>query len=120
MTEVRSFIGLASYYRRFVKDFSKIAAPLNALTRKDKKFEWDDEAQESFERLKRALTSPPVLAMPQDEGLFTLDTDASGELIGAVLSQEQHGTERVIAYASKSLDKRERNYCVTRLSLIHI
>jgi len=116
VTEVRSFIGLASYYRRFVKDFSKIAAPLNALTRK----EWDDEAQESFERLKRALTSPPVLAMPQDYGLFTLDTDASGESIGAVLSQEQNGTERVIAYVSKSLDKRERNYCVTRKELLAV
>ena len=58
--------------------------------------------------------------MPQDEGLFTLDTDASGESIGAVLSQEQNGTERVIAYASKSLDKRERNYCVTRKELLAV
>ena len=120
VTEVRSFVGLTSYYRRFVRDFSKIAAPLNALTRKDKKFEWDDEAQESFEKLKGALTSPPVLAMPLDDGLFTLDTDASGESIGAVLSQEQNGTERVIAYASKSLDRRERNYCVTRKELLAV
>jgi len=120
VTEVRSFIGLVSYYCRFLKDFSKIAAPLNALMRKDKKFEWDDEAQESFESLKRALTSPPVLAMPQDDGLFTLDTDASEESIGAILSQEQNGTERVIAYASKSLDKCERNYCVTRKGLLAV
>ena len=106
VTEVRSFIGLASYYRRFVNDFSRIAAPLNALMQKDRRFEWSQEAQDSFEELKAALTSPPILAMPQDEGVFILDTDASADAIGAVLSQEQNGVERVIAYASRALDKR--------------
>ena len=130
VTEVRAFLGLASYYRRFVRDFSKLAGPLNALLQKNRRFEWTEEAQQSFEALKSALTSPPVLAMPSDEGDFTLDTDASNESIGAVLSLCQEGVERVIAFGSRSLDKRERNYCVTRkellavvhflLSLIHI
>ena len=70
--------------------------------------------------LKSALTSPPVLAMPRDEGDFTLDTDASNDSIGAVLSQSQDGTERVIAFGSRSLDKRERNYCVTRKELLAV
>ena len=120
VSEVRSFLGLASYYRRFVKDFSKLAAPLNALTQKNRKFEWTEETQKSFEALKAALTSPPILAMPRDEGLFTLDTDASYGQIGAVLSQQQDGVERVIAFGSRSLDKREMNYCVSRKELLAI
>lgn len=102
-TQVRSFVGLASYYRKFVKDFAKKAAPLNRLTQKDHKFEWNDETQKSFEELKQALTEPPILAMPTDDDLFILDTDASNESIGAVLSQRQSGEERVIAYASRTL-----------------
>jgi len=99
VTDVRSFLVLASYYRRFVLDFSKLAKPLNALTQKNRKFEWTDEAQRSFEALKAALTSPPILAMPSDEGQFTLDTDASNDSIGAVRSKRQNGEERVIARA---------------------
>ena len=118
--EVRTFVGLASYYRRFVKNFANIAAPLHALMKKDVAFEWTPEAQESFTALKLALTSPPVLAMPNDTGKFTLDTDASEKTIGAVLSQVQDGNERVIAYASRSLDRREQNYCVTRKKLLAI
>ena len=120
MSDVRAFLGLASYYRRFVKDFSKIAAPLNALLQKDRKFSWTDEAQQSFYRLKEELMSPPILAMPDEEGQFTLDTDASYDAIGAVLSLQQKGEERVISYASKSLEKRERNYCVTRKELLAV
>ena len=107
VTEVRSFLGLASYYRRFVRDFSKLAKPMNALTQKNHRFEWTDEAQRSFEALKAALTSPPILAMPNDDGEFTLDTDASNDSIGAVLSQCQNGEERVIAYGSRSLNRRQ-------------
>ena len=120
VTEVRSFLGLASYYRRFVRDFSKLAKPMNALTQKNHRFEWTDEAQHSFEALKAALTSPPILAMPNDDGEFTLDTDASNESIGAVLSQRQNGEERVIAYGSRSLNRREKNYCVTRKELLAV
>jgi len=116
--EVRSFLGLASYYRRF-KDFARVASPLHALT-KNCRFQWSEEAQRSFDEVTIALTTPPILAMPNDEREFTLDTDASDHTIGAVLSQRQQGAECVIAYASRSLDRRERNYCVTRKELFAV
>ena len=118
--EVRSFLGLAGYYRRFVRDYASIAAPLHELTKKDKSFVWTDETQLAFEMLRSALTSPPVLTMPLDIGDFILDTDASDRAIGSVLSQVQDGQERVIAYASRILDKREVNYCITRKELLAI
>jgi transposase InsO family protein len=118
--EVRAFVGLASYYRRFVKGFANIASPLHALMRKNTRFHWSEDAQWSFDRLKSLLTSPPILAMPNDSGEFVLDTDACDNAIGAVLSQRQDGVERVIAYASRSLDRRECNYCVTRKELLAV
>jgi len=118
--QVRSFVGLASYYRKFVQDFAKKAALLNRLTQKNHKFEWNDETQNSFEELKQALTEPPILALPTDDDLFILDTDASNESIGAVLSQRQSGDERVIAYASRILNRNEKNYCVTRKELLAV
>ena len=119
-TDVRSFIGLASYYRRFIRNFTDIARPLLKLTEKKAVFEWNSECYEAFQRLKTALTSAPILAYPQEHGQFILDTDASAFAIGAVLSQEQDGEERVVAYASKSLLKAERNYCVTRRELLAV
>ena len=118
--ELRSFIGLSSYYRRFVKDFANIAAPLHELQKQGRPFRWTSEAQEAFETLKGALASPPILAMPNDTGQFVLDTDASDVAIGAVLSQVQDGVEKVIAFASRSLDRRECNYCVTRRELLAV
>ena len=118
--DVRSFIGMASYYRRFVKDFAKEAAPLNEIARKSQRFHWSIEAQNAFEILKEAMTSAPILGMPTDNDYFTLDTDASNFAIGAVLFQNQNGEERVIAYASRSLDRREQNYCVTRRELLAV
>jgi hypothetical protein len=118
--DVRSFVGMTSYYRRFVKDYAKIASPLNAIARKNICFQWSDEAQNAFDKLKDAMTSAPILAMPTDDDDYTLDTDASDFAIGAVLSQKQNGIERVIAYASRSLDRREQNYCVTRRELLAI
>ena len=118
--EVRSFLGLAGYYRRFVKGYASVAAPLPALTKKDQPFVWTEETQRAFEMLRDALTLPPILAMPNDTGDFVLDTDASDQTIGAVLSQVQDGIERVIAYASRTLDKREVNYCITRKELLAI
>lgn len=120
LTEVRAFTGLASYYRRFIKDFSKIAAPLHAMTKKNVRFSWSPEAQRAFEQLKEALTSPPVLAMPTDNDEFYIDCDAAEKSIGAVLSQKQQGQERVIAYASRSLDARETRYCITRKELLAV
>ena len=118
--EVRAFVGLAGYYRRFVPQFAAIARPLHALVGKGGKFTWSEEAQKSFDQLKSMLTSPPILAMPTDSGEFILDTDAANETIGAVLSQIQDGQERVIAYASRRLDRREMNYCVTRKELLAV
>ena len=95
VTEVRSFLRLASYYRRFVPGFAKVAEPLHQLTGKRVKFEWSNECQLAFEELKHRLVSSPILAMPQDGGDYRLDTDASNDAIGAVLSQVQDGQERV-------------------------
>jgi len=81
------------------------------------KFVWSQEAQAAFDAFKTALTSPPILVMPNDTGEFVIDTDASDKSIGAVLSQSQKGMERVIAYASRFLDAREKNYCVSRREL---
>jgi len=115
--EVRGFIGLCSY-RRFVKDFGKIAAPLNALSEKNRTFSWDKSYQVSFDTLKKCPTSTPLLAMPNDNDMFILDTDASQYAIGAVLSQLQEGVQRPVAYASRKLSK--VNYCVTRKELLAI
>ena len=76
--------------------------------------------KKSFDQLKSALTSPPILAMPMDSGEFILDTDAANETVGALLSQIQEGQERVIAYASRRLDRKEMNYCVTRKELLAV
>ena len=116
LREVRSFVGLCSYNRRFVEGFARIYAPLHDMTKKGRTFCWTPECQEAFERLKSALTSAPALAMPDKESVFVLDTDAAQTSIGAVVSQRQQGVERVVAYASRKLSKCEINYCVTRMS----
>ena len=117
---VRSFLGLASYYRRFIRGFADIAHPLHRLTEKARAFIWSDDCQDTFKTLKRHLQEAPILAYPKSEGQFVLDTDASGVGIGAVLSQVQEGQERVIAYGSRTLNRAERNYCVTRRELLAI
>ena len=93
--EVQQFLGLANYYRRFVKGFSEIASPLSKLTSKQVTFIWGDREQEACNELKKRLCSAPILAFPHDTGDFILDTDASGVGVGAVLSQVQGGEERV-------------------------
>lgn len=122
--ELRTFLGLAGYYRRFVQNYAKIAAPLTKLTGKEP-FRWSTEAQTAFDTLKKHLTEAPILAFPNcrpDAPTFVLDTDASDSAIGGVLSQEIDGVERVIAFASRSLSKPEKHYCTTRrelLALVH-
>jgi len=120
LKEVRGFVGLCSYYRRFVKDFGKIAAPLNALSEKNRTLRWDEDCQQAFDMLKKLLTTAPVLVMPNDTGRFILDCDASYCAIGAVLSQVQEGEEKPVAYASRKLSKAEINYCVTRKELLAV
>ena len=119
--QVKQFVATGSYYRRFVKDFATIARPLIELTKKDAKFLWSDSCQEAFEKLKSVLTGPDIMGYPMnDAGIFYLDTDASGVGIGGVLSQIQSGRERVIAYASRSTNKAERNYCITEQELLAV
>ena len=119
--DVQQFIGLANYYRRFIRNFASIARPLHRLTEKTASFKWTSECQTAFDSLKLKLTSAPVLAHPDGKYPFLLDTDASGSGIGAVLSQTYpDGTEKVIAYASRALTKTERRYCVTRRELLAI
>lgn len=119
---VRSFLGLCTYYRRFVPSFADIARPLHKLTEKGQPFTWTRECDSSFHRLKEALASAPapVLAYPESENPFVLDTDASNVGIGAVLSQVHQWNERAIAYYSQALSKPERNYCTTRRELLAI
>ena len=120
VTEVRSFLGLCSYYRRFVPSFASLADPLHKLTKKGNSFKWTEDCQRSFDSLRRALTSPPILANPDFSKPFILDCDASDQSIGAVLSQKVDGIERVCAYASRTLSKSERKYCVTRKELLAV
>ena len=118
--EVRSFLGLASYYMRFIEAFSTVARPLHRVTEKNREFHWNEECQASFEVLKKRLTEAPILAYPDPDGKFILDTDASATGIGGVLSQIKDGKEHVVAYASKVLKKAEPKYCVTRRELLAV
>ena len=118
--QVRSFLGLSSYYRRFIPAFADIARPLHELTEERSSFVWTKRCQDSFEELKKRLTSAPILALPKHGDDFILDTDASDEGVGAVLSQLIDGQERVVAYYSQALSKPERNYCVTRKELLAV
>ena len=120
LTELRAFVGLASYYRRHVEGFSNIAKPLSDLTRKGRPFIWGPDQQAAFETLKDCLVNYPVLAPPLPEGKYIIDTDASDFAMGAVLQQEQNGIVRVVAYASKTFDQAERQYCTTRKELAAI
>jgi len=120
VTEVRAFVALAGYYRKFMKDFSGVAAPLHELTRKGEPFIWNDRRQRAFEQLKQALVSPPILALPRDEGEWLVDADCSQVASGGVLQQKQDGEWRVIAYSSRLLSKAEQNYCTTRKELLAV
>ena len=118
--ETQQFLGLCNYYRRFIKNFSKIAAPLHKLTHKNSAFVWTQEASNSFETLKKLLCSTPILGYPNPEGQYILDTDASDVGIGGVLSQMQDGQERVLSYASKKLDVHQTRYSTTRKELLAV
>ena len=126
VTQVRSFLGFASYYRRYIKNFSVRAAPLNRLLEAGQAFVWTDDCENAFEDLKSALTGEEVMAFPKDDGIFIVDTDASDLGIGCTLSQVQYcqklnkELERPISFASKSLTKTQRRYCVTRRELLAV
>ena len=101
--EVRSFLGLTSYYRRSVEGFSKIVVPLKELTRKSMRFSWSDKCEASFQELKQRLITAPVLSLPKENGKFVVYYDTSKMGLGCVLMQEG----RVIAYASRQLKEYE-------------
>lgn len=120
LPELRAFLGTVGYYRQYVEGFATKARPLNQLTGKNHKYFWSRECQISFDSLKQSLLEAPILGYP-DPGLeYILDTDASLDGVGAVLSQVQAGHERVISYYSRALSKTERNYCVTRRELLAV
>ncbi|GBL91308.1 Retrovirus-related Pol polyprotein from transposon 297 [Araneus ventricosus] len=118
--DLRSFVGLFTYYRRFVRNFSAIVRPLHKLTEARSNFNWTEECEKSFNSLKQTLITSPVLAYPRTDEEFILFTDASIEGMGTVLSQKIRNEECVIAYISKSLGKPERNHCVTCKELLAI
>ena len=118
--QLKSFLGLASYYRKFVWGFSCLAAPLYQLLQKDSDFGWTEQCQGAFSSLQRALSEAPVVA-PADPSLpFLLDTDVSGVRVGGVLSQVGPEGERVVAYFSRAFNKAERHYCITRRELLAV
>ena len=104
--EIRSFLGLAGYYRRFIEDFSRLAAPMTKLTRKKVKFEWNDSCERAFQELKRRLTSAPILVVPKRGQEYLVYCDASKEGLGCVLIQ----SGRVVAYGSRQLKNHEQIY----------
>ena len=119
-TEVRSFLGLAGYYRRYVKGFAAIATPLHALTRKDALFHWSEDCQAAFDQLKARLTTSPITAFPDFSQAFRLYTDASTAGLGAILAQVREGKEHIICCTSRALNKAEKSYPATKLECLAI
>jgi glutaredoxin-related protein len=111
--EIRSFLGLVGYYRRFIKDFSKIAKPMTRLLEKNKDYDWTKECQASFEELKKRLTLAPVLTLPDITMKFDIYCDASRLGLGCVLMQDG----KVVSYAFRQLRKHEENYPTHDLEL---
>jgi hypothetical protein len=113
LSEIRSFLGLTGYYRRFVPNFSSIAKPLTRLLEKDVLFVWSNDCEVSYQTLKNKLVNAPILALPESGKHFTVYTDASRVGLGCVLMQEG----RVIAYGSRQLRKHDGNYPTHDLEL---
>jgi len=120
LTDVTAFLGLASYYRKFVRSFATIAEPLTALMKKAVRFTWSQEAQQAFDRLKEALMEVTSLSFPVPYLPCILDTDASDVAIGAVLSQKVNDEERPIAFFSQVMNPTQKQYCTTRRELLAV
>ncbi|RVW98145.1 Retrovirus-related Pol polyprotein from transposon opus [Vitis vinifera] len=118
--EVRQFLGHAGFYRRFIKDFSKLARPMCALLAKDAKFKWDQNCQHCFEELKRLLTTAPIVRRPNWDLPFEVMCDASDQAMGAILGQRDEGKPYVIYYASKTLNEAQKNYTTTEKSCLRL
>ena len=117
---IRSVLGHAGFYRRFIKDFSKISKPLTNLLQKDVPFVFDDDCKEAFETLKKALTTAPIVEPPDWNLPFEIMCDASDFAVGAVLGQRVDKKLNVIHYASKTLDAAQRNYATTEKELLAV
>nr|ABA92080.1 retrotransposon protein, putative, Ty3-gypsy subclass [Oryza sativa Japonica Group] len=113
VSEIRNFLGLAGYYRRFIENFSKIAKPMTRLLQKDVKYKWSEECEQSFQELKNRLISAPILILPDPKKGFQVYCDASKFGLGCVLMQD----EKVVAYASRQLRPHEKNYPTHDLEL---
>ena len=121
VSKVCQFLGLTSYYRRFIAQFSKVASPLHNLTHKETKWNWTENCQSAFEQLKRRLLTSPVLEYPDFEVDFVLETDASIQRLGVILCQPKEDSKlHLLAYASRSLSNPERNYSVTELETLGV
>lgn len=118
--DIKSFLGLAGYYRRFIDNFSKLCLPLNKLLRKDVEFNWTSSQQEAFDVIKSKLCNKPILQYPNFDKEFILTTDASNYALGGVLSQGIIPNDLPIAYASRALNKAESNYTTTEKELLAI
>ena len=116
--ELKGFLGLAGYYRRFIPNFSKIAKPLTELLKKNAPYVWNDKTNEAFISLKASLTTEPLLQYPEYSRPFILNTDASNDAIGDALSKGSIGKDPPIAYASRTLDNAERNYPTVEKELL--
>ena len=117
---VRQFLGHVGFYKRFIKDFSKISKPLCELLYKDAKFIWDERCRRSFGQLKQFLTTAPIVRAPNWQLPFEVMCDASDFAIGAVLGQRDDGKPYVIYYASKTLNEAQRNYTTTEKELLAV
>ena len=118
--DVRSFLGLASYYRRFVRGFSEMARPLTELTRAEAEWKWSTSQHEAFNRLKLALTTAPVLKLPNFERQFVVTTDASDAAVGAILEQDLGNGLQPVAFASRKLNTAEMRYSAYERELLGI
>ena len=121
LKSVRRFLGMSSYYRKFIPRFTKVAELLHKLTRKDTEFVWSEECESAFKALKESLTKAPVLVYPTITEPFILETDASIQGLGAVLSQRQSdGRVHPIEFASPALNRAEKNYGITELETLAV
>ena len=121
LTALRQFLGLTSYYRRFIAQYAKIAHPLHSLTKKGATFKWSSEYQKAFDKLKEKLVSSSILSYPDFHRDFVLETDISVKGLGVVLSQEQDDKRlNPVAYASQTLTSAEKNYSITELETLAV
>jgi hypothetical protein len=118
--QLKSFLGMAGYYRKFIQNFCRIAVPLHLLLKRDAKFEWAEAQVQAFQKLKGKLVAQPILQYPDFTREFIVTTDASNDVLGAVLSQGEVGRDLPISCASRSLNKAETHYTTSEKELLAI